>query len=234
MTKLMVVAVVSLLLSGCIITDHVRTGSPIHESRSVDLGKFEMARVEIQMGAGELRATGGSPKLVEADFDYNVPSWKPIIDTNSASFRADVKIRQPSTGISGGNTDYKWNLRFNNDLPVDFVTHLGAGEANMELGSMNLRSVEIHMGVGELKLDLRGAPKHDYDVQIHGGVGQATVLVPATVGISADAKGGIGDIQVEGLEKRNGRWVNSLNASAPVRIRLEIHGGVGNIRLVAE
>jgi len=233
MTKLLVAAL-PLVLGGCVITENARVGSPIHESRSVDLGKFEMARVEVQMGAGELRAAGGASKLLEADFDYNVPAWKPIIESNSASFRADVKIRQPSSGISGGNTDYKWNLRFNNDVPIDFVTHLGAGESKMDLGSMNLRSVEIHMGVGQLHLDLRGKPKQNYDVQIHGGVGEATVLVPATVGISAEASGGIGDIQVEGLERRNGRWVNSLNASAPVRIRLEIHGGVGNIRLVAE
>jgi hypothetical protein len=233
MTKLLL-AVLPLLLCGCDITINSRTGAPIHESKSVDLGKFEMARVELHIGAGELHVTGGSPKLVEADFDYNVPSWKPVIESNSASFRADVKIHQTVVGGPGGNGENKWNVRVNNDLPMDFVTHLGAGEADMNLGSVNLRSLEIHMGVGKLDLDLRGAPKHDYDVQVHGGVGEAVVRVPRSAGISAQASGGIGDIQVDGLERRNGRWVNEGSSSAPARIRLEIHGGVGNIRLVAE
>src|ERR1039458_5551387 len=37
------------------------------------------------------------------------------------------------------------------------------------------------MGVGELHMDLRGKPKHDYDVRIHGGVGEATIHLPRDV-----------------------------------------------------
>src|SRR6202035_2647595 len=99
---------------------------------------------------------------------------------------------------------------------------LGTGEARMNLGSARLQSLQVNMGVGELHLDLRGHPTKDYDVEIHGGVGEATVLLPNSVGISATAKGGIGDISVEGMQKRNGRWENEAYARAPVRIRLDI------------
>ena len=232
MTKAML-AFTALMLCGCII-DRVSTGPVTHDSRSVELGKFELARVQLDMGVGELNVEGGSPKLLEAGFDYNVPAWKPVVESNSGGFRADVTIRQPSRGPSAGNTHYKWDLRVNNDIPLDMVTHLGTGEARMNLGSVHLRSLQVHMGVGSLNLDLRGAPKDNYDVEIHGGVGEATILVPNSVGISASAKGGIGDISVQGLEKRNGRWVNEAYDRAPVRIRLEISGGVGDIRLVAE
>ena len=116
---------------------------------------------------------------------------------------------------------------------MDVVTHLGAGNAELNVGDLNLRGVEVHMGVGNLNMDLRGDPKRDYNVEIHGGVGNASVRLPSGVGIVADAKGGIGNIEAKGLEKRNGRWVNAKHEDAKVTIHLDIRGGVGNITLLA-
>jgi hypothetical protein len=90
------------------------------------------------------------------------------------------------------------------------------------------------MGVGQVELDLRGKPAHDYNVEIHGGIGQAIVHVPSSVGIMANASGGIGDIEVHGLEKNNGHWTNAAYGHSPVTIHLEINGGIGNITLTAE
>jgi hypothetical protein len=90
------------------------------------------------------------------------------------------------------------------------------------------------MGAGELKMDLRGNPRKSYDVRVHGGVGSATIYLPKSVGISATAQGGIGSIDVDGLEERNGRWVNASQLNSPVTIRVEVKGGVGEIKLIAE
>jgi hypothetical protein len=222
-----------LVLSGCYF-DHV--GPLEHSTQSVELDKSEMVNVELRMGAGELRVEGGSARLMEADFTCNIPSWKPIVNYDSSSFRGRLTVEQPA-GIRGGGgpgSTYKWDLRLNNDRAIDMVAHLGAGEARLDLGSLNLRRVEINMGVGELRLDLRGTPKRDYDVKIKGGVGQATVRLPSDVGVDATATGGIGDIQVRGLEKRDGRWINPAHQHAPVTIHLDVSGGVGNITISAE
>jgi hypothetical protein len=104
----------------------------------------------------------------------------------------------------------------------------------MNLGGLNLRAVEVDMGVGNLDMNLRGHPQRDYDVQINGGVGSATVRLPPDVGIVADASGGIGNIDTRGLEKRDGRWVNQARGTAKATIRLEVRGGIGNITLIAE
>ncbi len=227
------VAAAAVALGGC--TFNAEHPGPLeHLQKSIDLDKSEMARIELKMGAGELRVEGGSSKLAEADFEYNVPSWKPLVQYQASSFRGELLIEQPSTSKGGSNTTYKWNLRLNDKLPLEIVTHLGAGEAHMNLGALNLRSVELEMGVGEVELDLRGQPAHDYNVQIHGGVGQAVVHLPAGVGIVATAAGGIGNIDVRGLEKRNGRWINAAHENAPVTIHLDVKGGIGNITLTAE
>jgi len=218
------------VLAGC--TDGVRTGPPEHETKVLELDKSELTRVELKMGAGELRASGGSPKLMEADFTYNTPGWKPQVDYHSTGVRSDIQISHPPGTAPHGNST--WDLRFNDSVLMDLVVQMGAGEAHLNLGSLNLRSVAFNLGAGELDVDLRGNPKRSYDVQINGGVGQATVHLPSTVAISATAVGGIGEVNVRGLEKRNGRWINPLHENAPVTIRLDVKGGVGQIDLVAE
>jgi hypothetical protein len=227
-------AIALLLLSGCEFSS-VPTGPTQHESKSVDLEKIEMARVDLRMGAGNLNIRGGSPKLAEADFTYNVPSWKPEFRYTNTGVRGELTIEQPSSGhVNGGSKEYTWDIRLNDQVPMDITAHFGAGESNMNLGSMTLRSVDIEMGVGELKLDLRGAPSRSYDVRIRGGVGEATVHLPKEVGIEADAKGGIGGVNVTGLHKENDRYVNDSAATAKTKIHLDIRGGVGNINLIAE
>jgi hypothetical protein len=233
--KSALVAVAAVALGGCDIAPG-RTGPTEYETQSIDPGKVEMVRVELKMGAGELRVEGGSPKLMDAGFTYNVPSSKPIVRYDSSSFRGLLTVEQPASrgGANFPNKTYKWDLRLNNDLPLDVVAHLGAGEARMNLGSLSLRSVEVNMGVGELVLDLRGTPKRDYDVHINGGVGQATVNLPNGVGVDARATGGIGNIEAHGLERRNGRWINPAHERAPVTVHLDVSGGIGNITLIAD
>jgi uncharacterized protein DUF2154 len=205
------------------------TGPTQHETANIDLDASDKARVELQMNAGELQVTSGSTKLAEADFVYNVAAWKPDVVYHAGV----LKITQPNgAGGCGGRTENTWKVTLNNKLPVDLRANLGAGDATLTLGAMNLTRVQVEVGAGELKLDLRGNPAHDYDVQVRGGVGQATVYLPKDVAISATATGGIGGISAEGLEKRDGIWMNPSRATAPVTVHVDAKGGVGEIRLV--
>jgi N-terminal domain of toast_rack, DUF2154 len=206
------------------------TGPLLHVTKTVELDKAEMVRVETRMGAGELNVEGGSPRLLDAEFAFSVPEQEPVVRYEDGSFRGRLSIAEPSHHF-GSSGRYEWKLRLNNEVPLDVVTHLGAGNAEMNLGALNLRGIELHMGVGNLDMDLRGNPKRDYDVEIHGGVGNATVRLPIGVGIVADAHGGIGNIDAEGLEKHNGRWVSPQHEDAKVTVHLDIRGGIGNITL---
>src|SRR5207237_6132841 len=122
----------------------------------------------------------------------------------------------------------------NETIPLDLRVEFGAGEARLNLGSLSLRSIDLQMGAGTLRMDLRGAPSKDYSVRVRGGVGEATVYLPNDIGISATASGGIGDISVTGLRKNGDRYVNDSYERAAVRIHLDIQGGVGSIKLIAE
>lgn len=219
-------------LAGCVMET---TGPVQHEFRTIDRDHSEQVRVNLNMGAGKLRVDSGTDKLAAADFTYNVASWKPQVRYDSGAGRGTLTISQPEGVHSGfGKHEYEWDLRLNRDVPVELTVHFGAGEAHLNVGDLALRNVEVEMGVGKLDLDLHGRPKQSYDVRVNGGVGEATVHLPSGVGVEAEATGGIGNIQVEGLHKEGDRYYNDAHAESKVNIHVSVHGGVGSIRLIAD
>jgi predicted membrane protein len=195
----------------------------------------EVVHVNLRMGAGDLRVTDGGAKLMRADFAYSIPSWKPEVRYSRSGKQAALTIEQPGRNhTSVGNTKYSWDLQLNRKVPVDLALHFGAGQARLDLGSLDLRGVELDMGVGQLDVDLRGVPRHSYNVAIHGGIGEATVHLSADAGVYAEAHGGIGSIQVRGLQREDGHWVSPSYDRAENRIRLEIQGGIGQINVIAD
>lgn len=211
-----------------------RTGPTVNEHFAAPMDKAESTRVGLSMGAGRLTVKGGATDLVAADFTYNVPEWKPSTVQSANGTQSDIQISQGSSSGSSGNTENQWNVALNDARPLTLVAHVGAGEAHLTLGSLNLRGIELTVGAGEVDLDLRGRPTTSYTVTVHGGVGQATIHLPKTVAISASASGGLGDITAKGLEKRDGRWINPAATSSAVTIELDVRGGVGQIELDAE
>jgi hypothetical protein len=202
------------------------------ESRSVELGDAESVVAEVTMGAGELKVSGGAAQLLEADFAYNVAEWKPIVQYQVSGGRGRLTVRQPS-GTRGtiGDTHYEWDLRLNDDVPVELSVELGAGRADLILGSLSLTDLEIKMGAGDTAVDLTGDWETDLSARVRGGVGRATVRLPRDVGVWVDAKAGIGGINAHGLKREGSAYVNDAYGESDVTLRIDIKGGIGEINL---
>ena len=224
-----------LSLTGCVI-DTSRMGPPQYRSVNLETDDAELVHAEFHMGAGELRVSDGASKLMRADFTFNVPEWEPKVHYSRHGKEGTLTVEQPAQNHTRlGNTKYNWDLQLNKKVPMDLAFHFGAGQARLDLGSLDLRGVEVHMGVGQLDMALRGTPKHSYDVNIHGGIGEATVRVPQDAAIYAEAHGGIGEIKVRGLQHEGGHWVSpSYDDSNGNKIRITVNGGIGQVNVIAD
>jgi hypothetical protein len=224
-----------LLLSGCDVVNHEVTGALVDQPVSIDAGTSDRANVELDMRAGELRVSGGAHKLMEGTLEYNIARFKPEVSSSQNGAHATVTVRQPDgMGHSnwGGKMKNVWDLQLADKTLLDLSVNCGAGEAKLNLGDLLLRSLRVQIGVGQVDVDLSGKPEHDYEVTIHGGIGQASVHLPQGVGIYATAHGGIGSINVTGLQKEGDHWENELYDKAKVNVRIEVNGGIGEIRLI--
>jgi len=217
------------LLSGCGFHEEA-TGPLQKEPVAIDLNGAARANIELDIGAGQLEVHGGTDKLLNGYFEYNVAANKPVVQTAWNGSHAIVTIRRPSGHPHGGRNN--WNLELNSNTLLDLALNCGAGQARMNLGDVQLRSLEVHMGAGQVDIDLRGHPTRDYEVNVAGGVGQVTIHLPQEVGIRADAQGGIGEINVSGLQKTAGHYENALYNQGKVNVHITVHGGIGEIRLI--
>jgi predicted membrane protein len=209
----------------------VPAGPVVHEHHVIERSTATSARVEIDMSAGELAVKSGATMLFEGDFDFNIPALKPAIAYAVDGSTGVLKVSQSS---ASGSYENSWRLSLDETTPVDLRVTLGAGDAQLVLGRLNLQSLAIRLGAGDLVLDLRGTPARSYSVSVQAGAGDTTIHVPAGVGISARTSGLIGDTNVSGLEKRDGRWINARAEVSPVTVDLDVQHAIGDLRLLAE
>lgn len=222
----------ALFLAGCVV---VPPGPVRHESRAVERDAAERVKATFTMGAGSMKIRGGARKLMEAEFTYTPPLSAPLATYRSTGALGTLTVEEPGSGGANiGHPRYEWDVALNNQVPLDFTAHFGAGEARLDLGDLTLRNVEVHMGAGRLDLDLRGSPKQDYSVEVHGGVGEANVRLPRDAALYLEASGGIGAINTRGLLREGGHWVADGAREGAPHIRVSIHGGIGAINVFAE
>jgi len=223
------VLIVAALGNGC---DSIAPPGPTaREHHAVERGAATRARVDIDMSAGDLGVTSGAKTLLEGDFEFNVPDLKPVIAYAVNGDSGTLKLSQES---ASGSYENQWSLSLDETTPVDLSITLGAGDARLVLGRINLQSLAIRLGAGDLDVDLRGTPAKSYSVSVQAGAGDTTIRLPAGVGLSARTSGLIGEANVTGLEQRDGRWVNPRAEGSAVTIDLNVQHAIGDLRIVAE
>jgi hypothetical protein len=250
---LMAIVVVLLAASGC--GSGVTVGKLQTESKTVELGGAASVRVEIDMGAGELDVTGGAAELLEADFTYNVAELKPEVDYSGSTL--SVRTPDVDTGIGSlwdvDDYRYEWDLRLNDDVPMEMRVNVGAGRTDLKLSSLSLTRLDVAGGAGEilvdlsgsasltrldiasgagaLTVDLSGAWQNDLEATIGGGVGKRTLILPRDTGVRVKVETGVGGVDATGLTKEGEYYTNDAYGQSSVTLDIEVKGGVGETEL---
>ncbi len=236
--------------------DQVEVGELQRQTRIVERGAADDVRARIRLGAGELQIEGGAPAdvLMEGEFVYNVPEWEPEVTYEAGR----LVVTQPRYEKLPFNKDvrYEWDLKFNDDVSLDLRVDFGAGDAEIDLGSLattsldlklgagdvevdtrentTLERVDIDMGAGDLALDLRGNWRDDVDVTIQGGVGRTTVRLPEDIGVHVNVTKGIGSLDANGFRISDGAYVNDAYGTAEATIYVTIQAGIGQVNLLLD
>jgi hypothetical protein len=216
-------------------SDHISgSGNVLHSTQMVEKQGAESVVTKIEMPSGQLTIDGGANQLLNAEFAYTDDMEKPSVSytVNGTSGRLDITQHENSGIHLGGNHD-DWKLKFS-DMPMELEIQMGAGQGELNLQQVDLSRLKIEIGAGEINVNLTGDRKRNLTADIQGGVGSAKIRLPKNVGVYVHAEGGIGSIDTEGLRHEGGAYVNDAYGKSPITIRMNIEGGVGNIRLIQE
>jgi hypothetical protein len=250
---LMAIIVGLFAATGC--AGEARVGDLQTESQTVEMDGAGPVSVEIDIGAGELDVSGGSDELLEATFTYNVEELNPEATYSNGKLVVRHDDVKEGIGTFLDLDDYRneWDLRLNEDVPMDISINLGAGRTTLDLGSLALSELDINagagdieldlsdsqslnrldfnMGAGELTLDLTGDWQDDLDAAIKGGVGEINLKLPSGVGVRIVVDTGIGGVDISGLTKDGDTYTNDAYGDSEVTLRIDIDGGIGQINL---
>ncbi|WMJ80013.1 toast rack family protein [Clostridium sp. MB40-C1] len=223
-------------LMGCGIgidkNDSLDNKSYINEKKIIELNGAKQAKVDINMGTGELSIKSGEKKFMESEFLYKLPEWKPNIEYEVNNKEGKLKIYQPSShNTNAKDNKYKWNLAFNKDVPIDMNIEGGAVEGHIDLSKLNLNKLFIATGVSDMDIDLSGDYKQNIKAEIEGGVGSLKIYLPKNIGVKVNAGKGVGRIKVDGLKKDQDEYVNESYGKTKNNIYLNIGVGVGEVEI---
>jgi len=230
-------------------------GELTRTNTTIELGDADQVRVTIKMGAGELKVDNSADDLMEAEFTYNVPEWEPTVsyDVNEGDGR--LIVRQPNTDRFPvtGDTRNEWDLNFADDVPLDMRIECGAGSQDIDLAGLWITDLDIKLGAGETEINVSNNPQlHHMDVDIgagdttidlngqweegaeidlQGGVGRISVLLPRDVGVRVVVTKGLGDVDASGLTRDGNAWVNEAYGESDVTLEVSIQAGIGQVNL---
>ncbi|EJO5347828.1 hypothetical protein NRP93_001920 [Clostridium botulinum] len=205
------------------------------ETKIIETNGAAKTKLNLNFGVGKLNVSGNEDKLMKGNFIYSKEEWRPKIKYNVKNKEGELTISQPSLkngNISLNNKRNEWNINLNEKMPMHINLNLGVGESKVNLTEINLKELNVNMGVGKLDLDISGDYKNNVKVDIKGGVGEATVYVPKSIGVKVKAEKGLGEVNANGfiVEDRD-IYKNSQYGKSENTIEINIKTGVGAINI---
>jgi len=205
------------------------------DSHSVEQGDAETVRAEISMEMGQLEISGGADNLMSADLTYKAAEWKPVVEYSLSEDQGTLAVQPPeSQGLPPYKAGYDWDLRLNNDVPIDLNVALNMGKATLHLGGLSLSALEVMSGTSDVTVDLTGNWRNDFTARIWGGIGRTTIQLPDEVGVIVDV-GGNANVYASGLIRGGNTYVNTVFGESEVTLSIDIvTAGFGEINLEVE
>src|SRR6187401_3481979 len=81
-----------------------------HDHQTIPLGSTAETHIRLNMSGGEMNVRGGGTALLDADFTYNVPGWKPTVSHQPTAQPPSLEISQGSASTSFSRTTNRWDL----------------------------------------------------------------------------------------------------------------------------
>jgi hypothetical protein len=192
--------------------------------------------IRLTLGAGELNVQGGAPDntLMEAIVFSKAPEWQPELVQSINNSRKSVVMTEK--GYKGKewfavDSPNSWTVSLNDRVPVRLDVNVGAGECELDLGSLNLESLTVNTGAGDTIIDLGNYHGNRFDSSIRTGVGDLTLRIPKESNTRIRAEIGIGDISNKGFEQDGDTFITPGFDPAVAVNEITLNQGVGSTSL---
>lgn len=189
----------------------------------------ELLEIYIEFGFGEILVERGNPaKAVTGYVQYNEETIRPRADYevrgSTARFRLVTESRRRGWGhdfMIGDMDSPESELYFTTRVPLEIDFSCGLGEANLDLGELQVKDLSLDNGLGETTLDFSTLNRTRMGrLSVDNGLGELTarhLSNARTDRLSFDTGLGSADLDFSGEELRD--------------MRIDINVGLGSVTL---
>lgn len=180
--------------------------------------------VRVDYAAGRLRvAPSESALLYQVELRYDESVFTPVTEYSPEAGRLRVAVRGQRDGVRMKNIaqEARATLSLSPTVPLDLEMSFGAGEADLDLGGLSLRRLDLSTGASETRVRFSTPNRAVADrIDLRAGVSdfRATGLGNANAS-RFTFEGGVGSTTLD----FGGRWSRSASGS--------IHIGMGSLDL---
>lgn len=178
------------------------------------------ARLDINMGAGELALKDGSDRLVEGAIQYNVEGWEPFVTRDGS--HVTISQRSDLKGLPTKNLVNRWDLNLGSKTPLDLRIGAGAYRGTMELGGIPIKRLEIADGASTVDVSFNERNPVEMSLfQYHSGASTITLE-------------GLGNANFDEMIFEAGAGSYTLDFSGELQrdANVRVAGGVSTVKIV--
>ncbi|MCD4671975.1 MAG: toast rack family protein [Anaerolineaceae bacterium] len=132
----------------CVVLSEKRT-LVINESLPQDID--QPMEVEIVMGAGNLKISGGSDQLLEGTVEYNVVDWEPEVERKERSLEIRQGVERSVDLKALDRVVNRWELQMGG-APVGLRITAGAYDGEIDLSGVPITDLDISDGASDVDL----------------------------------------------------------------------------------
>ncbi|MDP9349831.1 MAG: hypothetical protein M3P24_11940 [Gemmatimonadota bacterium] len=195
--------------------------------------------VAVEYGAGKLTvAPADRAKLYDFRLRYDAAQFTPVSDYDPATGRLRLSVqprdRKKGARVDGIDAESRAQVRLTPEIPTALDLRFGAGEADVDLGGMALRSLRVSTGASETRVSFK-TPNRVGATSVEMEAGAASFRATGLGNARAERfefEGGVGETVLD----FGGTWTRSATATIRMGIgslTLRLPRGVG-VRVVKE
>lgn len=230
---IVMLALAALFVAVVIPVSYTAVGPTRTMTKAVDADGGTTIDAALDINNGNLNVTGGTSTLMEGKFTYNVSEWRPAVRYSVSGGNGELTVRQPSSEwwrlwqwVHGKNT---WDIRLGGSAPINLKTDQNWGKGKLDLGGVNLSSLDASSSAGDLVVGLPGSMPSLKAVRLDQSAGRVKLEMegdyPAMETLDVQNSAGAVDVSLIGTWTRNltGTIENSAGA---IKLRLPRDVGV--------
>lgn len=202
------------------------------DSLSLPAEGVERVRLKLDHAAGRIVIDQGAEgdAMLEGEFVGGVAS-----DVNREGSRASIRLSIPSDSwmdFPFRSRGHEWSLKLSPDLVYEIEIDSAAGEAELNLEALQVQDLRLKTGASSTRAELSSLVERG-TVRVDAGAASVDLHVPEGVSARIRSEAGLAEIDIDSkrFEHHNGGFQSPEFRSASKRLDIDIHAGVGKVRV---